>query len=85
MITAVFGDALLDPATGDSVKDAIVLIEDGRVTVNEEVAELHRRLGIKSMPEQVTLADADLAHESVSRRIAAGDREFAPARGAVAE
>lgn len=32
MIRAVFGDALLDPATGKTTKDAVVVIEDGRVT-----------------------------------------------------
>ena len=31
MITALFGDALLDPATGDTVRNATVLVEDGRV------------------------------------------------------
>jgi imidazolonepropionase-like amidohydrolase len=32
VITAVFGDALLDPVTGDTARNAVVLIEDGRVT-----------------------------------------------------
>ena len=32
MITAVLGDALLDPATGKTTRDAVVLIEDGKVT-----------------------------------------------------
>ena len=32
MITAVIGDALLDPATGEQTRDAVVLIEDGHVT-----------------------------------------------------
>ena len=32
MITAVLGDALLDPASGKTTKDGVVLIEDGRVT-----------------------------------------------------
>jgi len=32
VITAVFGDALLDPSTGETARDAVVLIEDGRVT-----------------------------------------------------
>ncbi len=32
MITAVFGDALLDPSTGETARYAVVLIEDGRVT-----------------------------------------------------
>ena len=32
MIRAVFGDALLDPATGEITRNALVLIEDGRVT-----------------------------------------------------
>ena len=32
MITAVFGDALLNPATGETARDAVVLIEDGHVT-----------------------------------------------------
>ena len=32
MITAVVADALLDPATGETTTDALVLIEDGRVT-----------------------------------------------------
>jgi len=32
VITAVFGDALLDPATGETARDAVVLIEDGHVT-----------------------------------------------------
>ena len=32
MITAVFGDALLDPATGETAREAVVVIEDGRVT-----------------------------------------------------
>jgi imidazolonepropionase-like amidohydrolase len=32
VITAVLGDALLDPATGGTVRDAVVVIEDGRVT-----------------------------------------------------
>jgi len=31
VIQAVFGDALLDPASGDTAKDAVVVIEDGRV------------------------------------------------------
>jgi imidazolonepropionase-like amidohydrolase len=31
-VTAVFADALLDPATGNTVKDAVVVIEDGHVT-----------------------------------------------------
>lgn len=31
MITALFGDALLDPASGDTVRNATVLVEDGRV------------------------------------------------------
>lgn len=32
MIRAVLGDALLHPATGESVREAVVLIDDGRVT-----------------------------------------------------
>ena len=32
MIRAVYADALLDPATGDTTRDAVVVIEDGRVT-----------------------------------------------------
>ena len=32
MIRAVFGDAILDPASGETTRDAVVLIEDGRVT-----------------------------------------------------
>ena len=32
MTTAVFGDALLDPATGQTTRDAVVVIEGGRVT-----------------------------------------------------
>ena len=32
MITAVFGDAVLDPATGEQTREAVVLIENGRVT-----------------------------------------------------
>jgi imidazolonepropionase-like amidohydrolase len=32
VITAVVADALLDPATGETTRDAFVLIEDGRVT-----------------------------------------------------
>ena len=32
MITAVFGDALLDPAKGETAREAVVVIEDGRVT-----------------------------------------------------
>jgi len=32
VIRAVFGDALLDPATGEVTRGAVVLIEDGRVT-----------------------------------------------------
>ncbi|HYL08413.1 MAG TPA: amidohydrolase family protein, partial [Candidatus Udaeobacter sp.] len=32
MIRAVFGDALLDPASGKVTRDAVVVIEDGRVT-----------------------------------------------------
>jgi imidazolonepropionase-like amidohydrolase len=32
MITAVFGDALLDPATEELTGDAVVVIEDGRVS-----------------------------------------------------
>ena len=32
MIRAVMADALLDPATGEVVRDAVVVIEDGRVT-----------------------------------------------------
>jgi len=32
VITAVLGDALLDPATGKTTRDAVVLIEDGKVT-----------------------------------------------------
>ena len=32
MITAVVADALLDPATGETTREAFVLIEDGRVT-----------------------------------------------------
>ena len=32
MITAIFGGALLNPATGETARDAVVLIEDGRVT-----------------------------------------------------
>src|ERR1051326_4137968 len=34
MATAIFGDALLDPATGDLVRNAVVVIEDGRVTAS---------------------------------------------------
>src|SRR5207247_8726747 len=30
--TAIFGDALLDPASGDIVRDAVVLIENDHVT-----------------------------------------------------
>jgi imidazolonepropionase-like amidohydrolase len=29
---AVFGDALLNPATGETARDAVVVVEDGRVT-----------------------------------------------------
>jgi len=32
VILAVFGDALLDPASGETTRDAVVLIEDGKVT-----------------------------------------------------
>ena len=32
MIRAVCADALLDPATGEATRDAVVVIEDGRVT-----------------------------------------------------
>jgi len=32
VITAVLGDALLDPATGKTTRDAVVLIEGGKVT-----------------------------------------------------
>jgi len=32
VITAVFGDAVLDPATGEQTREAVVLIENGRVT-----------------------------------------------------
>ena len=32
MITAVFGDALLDPEKGETTREAVVVIEDGRVT-----------------------------------------------------
>jgi imidazolonepropionase-like amidohydrolase len=32
VIRAVFGDALLDPATGKTTRDAVVVIEDGMVT-----------------------------------------------------
>jgi len=31
VLTAVFGDALYDPATAETVRDAVVIIEDGRV------------------------------------------------------
>jgi imidazolonepropionase-like amidohydrolase len=32
VIRAVFGDALLDPATGETARDAVVVIDEGRVT-----------------------------------------------------
>ena len=32
MTTAIFGDALLDTATGEVTRDAVVVVEDGRVT-----------------------------------------------------
>lgn len=32
MVRAIFGDALLDPATGKLTRDAVVVVEDGRVT-----------------------------------------------------
>lgn len=32
MIRAVYSDALLDPATGDTTREAVVLVEDGRVS-----------------------------------------------------
>jgi len=32
VITAIYGDALLDPATGETTRQAVVLIEDGHVT-----------------------------------------------------
>jgi imidazolonepropionase-like amidohydrolase len=32
VIRAVFGDALLDPATGEVTRDPVVLVEDGRVS-----------------------------------------------------
>jgi imidazolonepropionase-like amidohydrolase len=32
VITAVLGDALLDPVTGETAREAVVLIEDGHVT-----------------------------------------------------
>ena len=32
MITAVFGDAILDPVSGETTPGAVVVIEDGRVT-----------------------------------------------------
>jgi len=31
VLTAVFGDALYDPATAETVRDAVVIIEDGRI------------------------------------------------------
>ncbi len=34
MITAIFGDALLDPATEEVVAGAVVVVEDGRVTAS---------------------------------------------------
>ncbi|HEV2415430.1 MAG TPA: amidohydrolase family protein [Candidatus Dormibacteraeota bacterium] len=33
MIKAVYGDALLNPATGDTTREAVVVIEDGRVSL----------------------------------------------------
>lgn len=33
MIRAVYGDALLNPATGETTREAVVLIEDGKVTL----------------------------------------------------
>ena len=32
MITAVLADALLDPASGETLREAVVVIEDGHVT-----------------------------------------------------
>ena len=33
MIRAVYGDALLNPATGETTREAVVVIDDGRVTL----------------------------------------------------
>jgi len=32
VIRAIFGDALLNPVTGEVTREAVVVIEDGRVT-----------------------------------------------------
>ncbi len=52
MTIAIFGDALLDPATGETVREAVVVIEDGHV------ARAGRREGAQ-VPRDAEMIDAE--------------------------
>ena len=49
MISAIFGDALLNPVTGEVTREAVVVIEDGRVT------RAGRRDGVPTPRDAVTI------------------------------
>ena len=49
MIRAIFGDALLNPVTGEVTREAVVVIEDGRVT------RAGRRDGVPTPRDAVTI------------------------------
>jgi imidazolonepropionase-like amidohydrolase len=52
MITAVFGDALLDPATAELTPQAVVLIEDGTVRARGPRSQV-------AVPKDATVVDAE--------------------------
>src|SRR5215472_11892246 len=39
--TAIFGDALLDPVTGEITREAVVIVEEGRVTASGARSRVH--------------------------------------------
>lgn len=52
MVTAIFGDAMLEPATGDVIRDAVVLVEDDRITASGARAKFQ-------VPKDATRVDAE--------------------------
>jgi hypothetical protein len=52
---AIFGDALLDPATGETVREAVVVIEDGNVARAGVPGDPVADLSLLARPDNVRL------------------------------
>jgi imidazolonepropionase-like amidohydrolase len=52
VVTAIFGDAILDPASADVTRSAVVLVDDGRVAASGSREQVH-------VPADATRVDAE--------------------------